>query len=334
MRLTSSKSKQRINYIGVVRTFNNYYEARLTFKGRMYKFGPYRTEIEAARKYDHEALKRNPQRNHINFPTQRMQMKTTAQRIKMLRSKFDKNYGKNGLTKKQIDRSKYMREKFPVATRNFVCAKQKWKCNFCKETLSDIFIIDHMVPLFLGGTNENHNLQSLCPSCDRYKTSYLDHRVIKPLSEKKTLGYEDIIKIQEEEYCKKNCVSFQEATTKKRSAPTKEKATNTATETDAETDADEVEEPQKKRTRRSGPPASVPSGPPASVSSDTPSGAPGFMKASEPVFTNSLPGTVLSISVKTKSGETKAIHIKVPSEQDDDLLVRVKHNQVTLNWTK
>jgi len=34
--------------------------------------------------------------------------------------------------------------------------------------------IDHILPLALGGTNEPHNLQILCRSCHRSKTSLSD----------------------------------------------------------------------------------------------------------------------------------------------------------------
>ncbi len=62
-----------------------------------------------------------------------------------------------------------------------------------------------MIPLFLGGSNGEHNLQALCPSCDRFKTSYLDYKVLKPLSETKTLQVEDVLQAQKNNYHKMMC---------------------------------------------------------------------------------------------------------------------------------
>jgi 5-methylcytosine-specific restriction endonuclease McrA len=63
--------------------------------------------------------------------------------------------------------------------------------------LDEAHIIDHIVPLFLSGSNDiDNNLQALCSACDRYKSSVLDRNVLKPLSEKKELHAVDVLKIQ------------------------------------------------------------------------------------------------------------------------------------------
>ena len=43
-----------------------------------------------------------------------------------------------------------------------VAARQRWRCAVCKELLDETFEIDHIVPLFRGGTNDEINLQTLC----------------------------------------------------------------------------------------------------------------------------------------------------------------------------
>ena len=43
-----------------------------------------------------------------------------------------------------------------------VAARQRWRCAVCKELLDETFEIDHIVPLFRGGTNDEINLQALC----------------------------------------------------------------------------------------------------------------------------------------------------------------------------
>jgi 5-methylcytosine-specific restriction protein A len=51
-----------------------------------------------------------------------------------------------------------------------VAAGQKWKCEACKSTLSHVFEVDHIKPLFLGGGNSSDNLQALCRECHGKKT--------------------------------------------------------------------------------------------------------------------------------------------------------------------
>lgn len=45
---------------------------------------------------------------------------------------------------------------------------QRWKCAICNEKLLK-YEVDHIKPVFLGGTNDDHNLQLLCRPCNRRK---------------------------------------------------------------------------------------------------------------------------------------------------------------------
>ena len=51
-----------------------------------------------------------------------------------------------------------------------VAANQQWRCNICKNMLEETFETDHIIPLMNGGSNEQSNLQSLCPNCHRKKS--------------------------------------------------------------------------------------------------------------------------------------------------------------------
>lgn len=103
----------------------------------------------------------------------------------------------NKLMSKVWNRQK--RKTFSTATRNKICALQKWRCNLCKTLFDDIFIIDHIVPLYLGGTNDETNLQSLCPSCDKYKSSFMDKEILEThLADNGDLNADDVLKYQEE----------------------------------------------------------------------------------------------------------------------------------------
>ena len=98
------------------------------------------------------------------------------------------------------------RKKFTQQTKNKICSRQKWDCNYCKKRLTDVYHIDHMVPLFIGGTNETWNLQALCPSCDSFKTAYIDNKILFPLSKKCEVKPSDVIKAQKDNYHKMECL--------------------------------------------------------------------------------------------------------------------------------
>ena len=48
--------------------------------------------------------------------------------------------------------------------------QQDWRCNECKQKLHWTFEVDHLVPLFDGGSNDYTNLQALCVKCHKTKS--------------------------------------------------------------------------------------------------------------------------------------------------------------------
>ena len=54
--------------------------------------------------------------------------------------------------------------------KKIVAARQKWLCIACSNTLDATYQIDHVTPLWRGGTNDSDNLQALCPNCHAAKT--------------------------------------------------------------------------------------------------------------------------------------------------------------------
>lgn len=51
-----------------------------------------------------------------------------------------------------------------------IAADQKWQCGHCKQVLDASYEVDHIVGLFNGGSNEEHNLVALCRNCHGKKT--------------------------------------------------------------------------------------------------------------------------------------------------------------------
>jgi hypothetical protein len=56
------------------------------------------------------------------------------------------------------------------AMKKVVGAKYKWKCAGCSETLDEGYQVDHIKPLYQGGSNDIDNLQPLCGNCHNRKT--------------------------------------------------------------------------------------------------------------------------------------------------------------------
>lgn len=50
-----------------------------------------------------------------------------------------------------------------------ILRRQKRKCVVCWVDISKSYHIDHIMPLFLGGSNDRTNIQLLCPHCNTSK---------------------------------------------------------------------------------------------------------------------------------------------------------------------
>ena len=64
----------------------------------------------------------------------------------------------------------HTRHKFSQTYRLRVAWKQDWKCAMCQHKLHYLFEVDHILPLHAHGSNDESNLQALCPLCHRKKT--------------------------------------------------------------------------------------------------------------------------------------------------------------------
>ena len=52
-----------------------------------------------------------------------------------------------------------------------VAARQKWRCASCQQVLVETYEIDHVKPLFKGGTNAESNLSALGKRCHAMKSA-------------------------------------------------------------------------------------------------------------------------------------------------------------------
>jgi hypothetical protein len=55
--------------------------------------------------------------------------------------------------------------------KKYISAQQGWKCYHCKQQLSAFYEVDHIIPLYGGGSNDLNNLVSLCRECHAKKTA-------------------------------------------------------------------------------------------------------------------------------------------------------------------
>ena len=76
----------------------------------------------------------------------------------------------NILKEQTIQIVEKLKEMLVKVKKKFVASNQKWKCSSCNELLDATYEIDHITPLYKGGTNEVSNLKALCRNCHGKKT--------------------------------------------------------------------------------------------------------------------------------------------------------------------
>jgi hypothetical protein len=54
--------------------------------------------------------------------------------------------------------------------KKIVASEQQWKCSSCNILLTASYEIDHIVPLYKGGSNNRENLSAMCRNCHGNKT--------------------------------------------------------------------------------------------------------------------------------------------------------------------
>ena len=93
--------------------------------------------------------------------------------VRILDSAFKLAVAQDEDTTQRSNHSTTQRAKRYVSpfTAKRVAARQHFKCNLCHRELDETWETDHKVPLWMGGSNEISNLQSLCRSCHISKSA-------------------------------------------------------------------------------------------------------------------------------------------------------------------
>jgi len=202
-RFSVSKNNKGSLYTGVYKIPNGWM-ALCIINGERKKYGPFVSEKDAAVKYDEIILKYN-QKRRLNFPT-----KAPVIEKNNYDNRYDtknRNEYKNEYRINNFD-IKIKRKIRPSHIRNKIACNQDWKCNMCSSKIPPNFEIDHIVPLFLDGPDENHNCQALCNDCHVYKSSILDQK-IKKLKMVKNISKEDVFKLQKDNLHEVKCIPRQ-----------------------------------------------------------------------------------------------------------------------------
>lgn len=66
--------------------------------------------------------------------------------------------------------NRLFRRKVTPLQKKIVASDQRWKCKHCGQTLDYTYEVDHITPLYKGGSNNSQNLQALCRNCHGKKT--------------------------------------------------------------------------------------------------------------------------------------------------------------------
>jgi 5-methylcytosine-specific restriction endonuclease McrA len=58
---------------------------------------------------------------------------------------------------------------FATADIRAILKAQRHRCAYCKKSIKKNYVMDHVVPLARGGTNDRKNMQATCAPCNLRK---------------------------------------------------------------------------------------------------------------------------------------------------------------------
>ena len=80
-----------------------------------------------------------------------------------------------------------------------VLIRQDFKCNICEKMFNCPPIMDHIIPLEIGGNYKINNLQGICALCNSWKSGMYDKQ-IKGMMKYNKMTPEEILFIQKKVY--------------------------------------------------------------------------------------------------------------------------------------
>lgn len=115
----------------------------------------------------YKAIKHKPKKN----PQNKLKKNNSDEQLK----KFILSHQLNEIKKNDQGGYKtkegHVKRHVTEATKKLVASRQKWQCGICKRMLDETYEVDHIKPLYKGGTNDPKNLMALDPICHRKKTN-------------------------------------------------------------------------------------------------------------------------------------------------------------------
>jgi len=166
------KNKERLS--GQQKEYYRINKEKINEKNRIYNRMYYAEHKEEIEKRKAEYKKLNPEkRKEVNAKYR----KSNPEKVK----ESSKNYRQANLEKYRVHQSNRRARirknggKLSSGLSEKLFALQKGRCACCGELLGDSYHLDHIMPLFLGGENEDWNIQLLKQKCNNQK--FIKHPV-------------------------------------------------------------------------------------------------------------------------------------------------------------
>ena len=108
--------------------------------------------------------------NHTNFNNNHTNFNNNHQNNRMQMNNRMNMINPNNFIPPQNKKSNRHKRNVSESKKKYIASNQKWHCTHCNQILDNTFEVDHIIPLYKGGTNDLNNLEALCRNCHGVKT--------------------------------------------------------------------------------------------------------------------------------------------------------------------